>query len=305
MEQNLSVKGAPIHAPRRLKALQISIALLLLGYLGELISLVRYAATDDLNSYVILVPFISAYLIYLKRHQLPKPGSSCSVGTTIAGTIALGAIAVDLFWRSSGQPLSENDHLALVALSFVCFIAAGGFFFLGRAWMASATFPMAFLFFMVPLPDRLVDWLETGSKLASAEAANLIFLVTGTPYFREGVFFQLPGITLEVAQECSGIRSSWVLLLTSLLASYLFIRSPWRRLVLVAFVLPLGIIRNGFRIAVIGWLCTEIGPHMIHSVIHKRGGPLFFALSLIPLFALQYFLRKGDGGPPTPPTRLA
>ena len=29
---------------------------------------------------------------------------------------------------------------------------------------------------------------------------------------------------------------------------YLFLNSPWRRLVLVAFVIPLGILRNGFRI---------------------------------------------------------
>jgi len=33
---------------------------------------------------------------------------------------------------------------------------------------------------------------------------------------------------------------------------------------------------------------------MIHSVIHRRGGPFFFALSLIPLFLVLWWLRKGD-----------
>jgi len=63
---------------------------------------------------------------------------------------------------------------------------------------------------------------------------------------------------------------------------------------LVAVVIPLGILRNGFRIFVIGALCVHFGPQMINSPIHRRGGPLFFALSLIPLFLLLWWLRRGD-----------
>ena len=106
--------------------------------------------------------------------------------------------------------------------------------------------------------------------------------------------FALPGMIIEVAQECSDIRSSLVLFITSLVAAYLFLHSPWRRLVLVAFVIPLGILRNGVRIVVIGLLCVHYGPQMIHSVIHRKGGPFFFALSLIPLFLLLWWLRRGE-----------
>ena len=116
---------------------------------------------------------------------------------------------------------------------------------------------------MVPLPDAAVDWLEKASTLASAEAAALFFAVAGTPLVRQGTLFELPGIVLRVAQECSGIHSSWVLFITSLVASHLFLRTRWRRIVLVAFVIPLGILRNGFRILVIGLLCVNVGPHMI------------------------------------------
>jgi hypothetical protein len=62
----------------------------------------------------------------------------------------------------------------------------------------------------------------------------------------------------------------------------------------VAFVIPLGILRNGFRVFVIGMLCVHVGPRMIDSVIHHRGGPLFFALSLVPLFLLLWWLRRGE-----------
>jgi exosortase/archaeosortase family protein len=99
---------------------------------------------------------------------------------------------------------------------------------------------------------------------------------------------------LEVARECSGIRSTWVLFITSLVASHMFLKSPWRRFVLVAFVIPLGVLRNGFRILVIALLCVHVGPHMVDSFVHHQGGPIFFVLSLVPLFLLMAWLRRRD-----------
>jgi exosortase C (VPDSG-CTERM-specific) len=190
--------------------------------------------------------------------------------------------------------LGEGGVTALLVLAFLCSVMAGAFLFLGAAWMRAAAFPMAFLVFMVPLPDGIVFHLERGLKLASAEAAAWFFELANVPFLRDGVVFRLPGIVIEVAQECSGIRSSYVLFMTSLLASYIFLRNPWKRAFLVAVVIPLGILRNGFRIVVIGWLCVRYGPQMIHSWIHHRGGPLFFVLSLIPLFALLYALWRSE-----------
>jgi exosortase len=148
----------------------------------------------------------------------------------------------------------------------------------------SLCFPFRVLIFMVPPPASVVNWLETASKLASAEAAALLFAMTGTPVLRDGTILQLPGIVIEVAQECSGIRSSWALFITSLLASYIFLKSPWRRVILVAFVIPLGIVRNGFRILVIGLLCIQIGPQMIHGVIQQAGRSTFLWALVDPAF---------------------
>jgi exosortase C (VPDSG-CTERM-specific) len=270
------------------------VVLLAVMFARPLLSLAIHVAGSDLHSHVLLVPFISVYLIYIQRDRLPKADISSpgwAIGPLMAGLATLAA-AWGLF--PSTHFLSHNDYLALMTLAFLCFLAMGAFLFLGRKWMTAAAFPFAFLIFMIPLPDRAVDWLETASKLASAEAANWFFNLSGTPFLRDGTVFQLPGIAIEVAQECSGIRSSWVLFITGLLAAHVFLQSPWRRVALVAVVIPLGIIRNGFRIFVIGTLCVHFGPHMIHSVIHRRGGPLFFALSLVPLFLLLWWLRRRD-----------
>lgn len=264
---------------------------LTLLFLQPLSGLMTYTVHSDLHSHILLVPLVAAYLLYTRRRLLPAASRTSTWGTVTLGGLGIAAVAAGIASRES---LSVNDLLALLTLGFVSFVAAGGFLFLGSRWMAAATFPVVFLIFMIPLPDAAVNWLERTSVSASSEATEMLFNVIGTSLVRHGTVFELPGIVLQVGQECSGIRSSVVLFITSLLASHLFLRSPWRRLILVAFVIPLGILRNGFRILVIGLLCVHVGPHMIDSVIHRRGGPFFFALSLVPLFLLLWWLRRGE-----------
>lgn len=270
-------------------------AVVLLAAFGRpLLALVSYAAGSQLFSYILLVPFVSAYLLYLRRHQLPKNYVVDLPLTVVSLACGIGVFAFTYWVDFAGRALANNDRLTLLTLSFLCCLVSGGFFFFGRDWMRAAAFPLAYLIFLVPIPDAMADALETASKYASAEVANVLFHLSGTPILRAGRVFQLPNITIEVAQECSGIRSSWVLLMTSILAANLFLKTSWRRIVLVAFIIPLGILRNGFRILVIGLLCVNVGPHMIHSLIHRRGGPLFFALSLIPFLLVLWWLHRGD-----------
>ena len=251
---------------------------------------VTYARHSDVHSYVLLIPFVSAYLIYIRWKQLSRELSSAWGYSLLLTATGTGALLASIRFTELGQ----NDYMTLIALSFVCFAIAGAFLFLGGKWAYSAMFPLFFLAFMIPLPEAAVDFLENASKEASAEVANWLFLISGTPVLRAGAVFQLPGITIEVAKECSGIRSSLVLVITSLLAANMFLHTTWRRALLVCAVIPLGLLRNGLRILVISLLCVHIGPQMIHSVIHRRGGPVFFVASLVPLFVVLWWLRRGD-----------
>ena len=269
---------------------------LLAAFAQPLLELATYSAGSELFSYILLVPFVSAYLLYLRRDQLPKKLGVDLPAAIILLVSGLAILAVTFWLDLAGPGLAGNGCIVLLTLSFLCCLTGGGFLFLGRPWMLAAAFPLAYLIFMVPMPDAMVDALETASKYASAEVTNLFFHLSGTPFLRAGVVFQLPNITIEVAQECSGIRSSWVLFMTSIVAANLFLRTSWRRFALVAFVIPLGIVRNGFRVWVIGMLCIHFGPQMIHSPIHRKGGPLFFVLSLVPLFLFLFWMRRGEGG---------
>jgi exosortase C (VPDSG-CTERM-specific) len=270
---------------------------LILAFGKPLFALFTTASQNDLNSYIVLIPFVVLYFVYLERRHYSSVLRT-SLGWTVGSAIAGVSAIVFSTWLSPA--LSGNDRLSVLTFAFVCGVWAGGFLLMGRRWMASAAFPMLFLIFLIPLPDRIVGLMETGLQLASAEAANLFFAASGTAAMQTGTVFQLPGITLQVAQECSGMKSSWVLFITSIIAAKLFLSRPWTRAVLVLAVIPMGRLRNVFRIIVIGLLCVHISPDMIHSWIHHRGGPVFFALSLIPLMLLLWWLRKRQ--PETPVT---
>lgn len=285
--------GEELSRPERLRigGLAGYVGLVTLVFAQPLAGLLIHAIENDLHSHIPLVPFVAGYLLYLQRKPRVAAYRSSIGGTLIAAAIGCVAIVARVALHES---LSANDGLAVTTLAYVSFVLAGGFLFLGAERMASAAFPIAFLFFMVPLPDAAVRWLEQASAVASTEAAALFFGMTGTPILRHGAVLTLPGIVLEVARECSGIRSSWVLFITGLVASRMFLTSPWRRVVLVAFVIPLGIVRNGFRILVIGLLGVHVGPHMLDSMIHHSGGPIFFVLSLVPLLFLAWWLRRQE-----------
>ncbi len=268
---------------------------LIVCFSWPLYQLGRYALGSELYSYILLVPFISLYLVWIKRKTLPAhvaPNRSIGAGLLVAGALILAG-----FWATvlSGTKLVPEDSLALTTLSFVLFFGGVCGWFLGPPTLRALVFPLGCLLFLVPFPVFLRTGIETFMQHGSAAVAYAMIKAAGTPLFREELIFQLPGITLEVAPQCSGIHSTMALFLTSLLAGYFFLRTPWKRAVLTLFVIPLALLRNGLRIFTIGELCVHISPDMINSYIHHHGGPIFFIISLIPFFLLLRVLYKSDG----------
>jgi exosortase/archaeosortase family protein len=104
----------------------------------------------------------------------------------------------------------------------------------------------------------------------------------------------MPGLSVEVAEECSGIRSTVVLFITSLLAGQFFLNRAMHRAIIALMIIPLGIFRNALRIGTISLLTVHVDPGVIHGPIHKSGGPPFFVLSLIPLFLELFWFRRRE-----------
>jgi exosortase C (VPDSG-CTERM-specific) len=278
----------------RLRGLALTTAGLLLCFSLPLYGLVRFAIQSELYSHVILIPFISGYLVWLGRRSLPPcsgPDRRAAAVPLTLGAVLLAAYGAAAF---SGSELGRQDSLALVTLSFIMFFGAACAFFLGRPALRALAFPLGFLVFMAPVPTLLQTWMETFLQHGSAAVAFGFLRLSGMPVFYRGLNLQLPGFSMEVAPQCSGIHSSLALFIISLLAGHLFLRPRWKRATLALEVIPLALLRNGFRVFTIGQLCVRIGPEMLNSYIHRHGGPVFFILSLVPFFLLLFFLMKSD-----------
>src|SRR5213592_2149377 len=70
---------------------------LLVVFAWPLFRLISYVAGSQLHSYVLLVPFVSAYLLYLRRDQLPK-NHRADLPLTIVSLAAGLALRVFIYW---------------------------------------------------------------------------------------------------------------------------------------------------------------------------------------------------------------
>jgi len=157
-------------------------------------------------------------------------------------------------------------------------------------------FPLGFLALMVPFPGGLVTRIIAFLRQGSAWMTVLLFQMMHVPVTRDGVLLSIPGLDLEIAQECSSIRSSMVLLLITLVLAHLFLHAWWRKLLLVLAVIPLSVLKNAIRIFTIAELGTRVDPGFLDGRLHHNGGVVFLSLALLLVISLLWFLRRGDSG---------
>ena len=291
------VEIAKVDGQSQLKKFLLALLGVSLIFIPILHNLYKLSSAEELYSHLPLIPIVSGYLVWSMKSDLPEasmPRPWLSLIPAVLGCVAVGITL--LLQGSKIWPLV--DYLAMMTFAYVLFIYSIAFCFLGADTIKSIQFPLAFLLCFVPLPIFAVNGLEAFFQYTSAEVAYWFIDLADIPVLRESwLVFRLPTISIQVASECSGIRSSLVLFIVSLVASHLFLHSQWKQIFLVFFVVPLAIARNALRVATIAALCVHIGPEMIDSWVHKRGGPYFFALSMVPFMIVLYLLVRSDRKP--------
>ena len=274
--------------------------LAILLYRGPLLTLYRTALHNETYTHILLVPLVSVFFFWTERNRIFRGGYGSSMAAKVAGFImAVAATAAFTLSGSMAGRLTENDLLSLKILSFIVvltgiFIATYGYRVYRRA-----LFPSLFLLFMVPFPtlllDRSIAFLQWGSKELSYDILSLV----GVPILKSGYVFQLPGITIEVARECSGIRSSIALFLTALIAGHMFLKRPRAKIILLVLVVPFVIIKNSVRISTLALLAVYVDKRWItDSLLHHEGGFVFFLIALLLMFPFLVLLRKYEVKPP-------
>lgn len=265
--------------------------LVMLGNSSALRGLVDLSRQDATASHLILIPLVTLALVYQSRDSIFSSVRfewRAGLGVICLG---LGLLVAAKMHQSSG---GHNDSLTLM-IAMLAVLWVGGFLlFYGPESFRAALFPLLFLGFMIPIPKTLLDGAILFLKTGSTETVADLFTLTGTPHYREGFVFSLPNVVIEVADECSGIRSSIALLLTSLLAGHMFLKSGWKKILLVIAILPIAIVKNGIRIVSLSLLATYVDPEFLTGQLHHEGGIVFFLLALVMLAPLFVLLRNSE-----------
>jgi exosortase len=257
--------------------------------------------SDDRYSYIAMIPPISAILLYAKRLDI----FSCPRGrATLVGT-SLMLLAAAIYFGTAIFSLSPGDRLSVRVLAMVT--AWAGIFTLcyGTWALRRAVFPLGFLLFMIPIPEALLNWMVGALQSGSAAISAVLFQTLGIPSFRQGFRFLLPGVEIEIANECSGIRSTLSLFIASVLAGHLLLRFNSRRILFSLAAIPIAILKNAVRIVTLSYLGVYVDRAFLTGKLHHLyGGLVFSTLSLALFVPLLLLLRKSERASSPAPVRL-
>jgi exosortase/archaeosortase family protein len=104
----------------------------------------------------------------------------------------------------------------------------------------------------------------------------------------------MAGLSINIAPECSGIRSFLSMVILTVLAGHLLLQTTWRRIALVLVAIPIMIFKNALRIVTLTLLSIHVDPRIIESRLHREGGIPFFLLALLLTYPVLRLLMKTE-----------
>jgi exosortase len=249
------------------------------------------ATNDDGYTHLLLIVPMTAALIWIEWGSLKPlvaPGPS-------AGLVLLSISLLFAGFTRWNFHLLPDERLTGSILALVTWWVGSFVLCFGIRVSRSLLFPLGFLYLAVPMPrfllNEVVGWLQQGSALA----ARGMFAVAGVPVSQDGVLLSIPDLTVEVAKECSSIRSSSMLLVTTMLLAQLFLRTAWRKWLVILLAIPVSVAKNGLRIFTIAMLGTKVDPSYLTGRLHHQGGVVFFTIGLGSIFFVLWILHRNEG----------
>ncbi len=231
------------------------------------------------NSHGILVPFISAFLVWQKRYQLRQS----SVSNSDWGMIIL--VSTMFLYI-----LSYAGAVTVISRVMIVFSLIGLILFtLGKDIFSTIKFPLLYLLFMVPVPDTIYNLVAFPLQLFATKVSAFIIQIVSIPAYREGNMLYFAQTQLEVAEACSGLRSMTAFIMLSFLFAYIMDKNWKKRILLVLSAVPLALFANILRVTGTGVLAHFYGEQVARGFLHEFSGLAVFAFGFI-LLSLEYLL---------------
>jgi len=227
---------------------------------------------SETYAHAFIVPPITLWLIWRQRAAVLGKTPNTSLVLTLP-------VALTTFAWLLGELTSVNalTQFALVATLVLAIMAL-----LGREVSKRIAFPLAFLFFSVPIGDfmlpKLMDWTAGFTVLA--------LRASGIPVYQEGLQFIIPSGNWSVIEACSGIRYIIASVTVGTLFAYLNYVSLRRRLTFIAVSIVVPVFANWLRAYMIVMLGHLSGNKLAVGVDHLIYGWVFFGLVIMLMFML-------------------
>jgi exosortase len=249
---------------------------------------------NDQFTHILLILPLSLTLIFLDWPSLQgKAAPSVAAGSAL---LALSILAVGVASAVlTHPPLPPDLQLSIRMFALVLFWIGACILCFGSRVARALLFPLCFLFWLVPFPQVVLTTVINLLQQGSTVTAHWLFSAAGVPVSEDGVVLNIPGLTVEVTKECSSIRSSSMLLVTTMVLAQVLLRSPWRKALVIVIAVPLSVAKNGLRIFTISMLGTRVDPGYLTGRLHHQGGIIFFAVALAAVFGLILLLKRGEG----------
>ncbi|MCZ4313779.1 exosortase A [Comamonadaceae bacterium G21597-S1] len=229
-----------------------------------------YRSETFTHGFVVLP--ISMWLIWRRRSAL----AALSPRPNLYFVIVFGGLA--LTWLL-GDLVAVNSvtQFALVAMMVASVPAVLGF-----SVATSIAFPLAFMFFAVPIGEfvmpQLMDW--------TADFTILALRLSGIPVYREGLNFVIPTGNWSVVEACSGVRYLIASLTVGTLYAYLNYQSTRRRLLFVLVSILVPVVANWLRAYMIVMLGHLSGNTIAVGADHLIYGWVFFGVVILLMFMI-------------------
>ncbi len=241
----------------------------------------RFSREDSFYAHGFLIPFIVAYLVYLKREEFSRLEIR---PVRRAVFILLGFLVLHLL-----AVCFEINFLS--GLCFIGVLASLILYNCGVSFLRSCSFALFFLIFMVPLPKVATLGIAFHLKIMVAYVAGLI-MRHFVPLKVAGSMINLPDGVMAVGAPCSGLKSLISLSALSILFGYL---SGFRRLRLWVFFLcsiPIAIASNILRIMLLIFVFYAYGSDVAMNRFHEPSGFLVFVIAFFGLVLLKKVMLK-------------
>ena len=275
------------HWRRPLLLLGLVLAVLLLLYRDTALAMVSIWYRSETFAHAFVVPPIALWLMWRRRADLAPLRARPAYAWLLP--LALAALG----WLL-GELAAVN---ALTQLCLVAMLVISVPLLLGNAIAWQLAFPLAFLFFCVPIGEFLMPQLMESTADFTVAALRL----SGIPVFREGQQFVIPSGNWSVVEACSGLRYLVASVMVGTLFAYLNYRSLRRRLVFIAFAIVLPLVANWVRaylIVMIGHLSSN---RLATGADHLVYGWVFFGLVMLMMFLIgARWAESQEAAPATP-----